>query len=67
MLRDYLKKVISEEGYNNKQRLSESDDFEIVYKNLNEFEFRQFISRELGDAVAWSESLDILLKWKESN
>ena len=67
MLRDYLKKIVSAEGYNNKQRLSETDDFDTVYKNLNEFELRQLISRELNDELAWSEPLDKLIMWMEKH
>ena len=63
MLANYLKKVINEEGYTNKQRLEQTDDFEIVCDGMDEYSFRYRISEDLNDKLAWSEPLEKLINW----
>ena len=67
MFTNMLRKVINEDAYTNKAKLEESDDLALVYNNLNEIEFRQLVSSELGDERAWSEALNKLITWKENH
>lgn len=63
MLRDMLRKVVGEEKYDTKRRLKETDDLAIIIDGMNEIEFRQFISKELNDPLAWGEPINRLKEW----
>lgn len=67
MLKEYLKKVINEEGYNNKTRLEQTDDLQEIVDGMNEMEFRQFMSKHLSNDIAWSDTLSVLLGWYSAN